>query len=282
MKFRYLGTGDSNAVPALFCRCPLCTASLKAGARALHSRSQALVDGKILLDYPPDSYHHYLQGWVDLPSIKHILVTHSHEDHFSPDDFISRNYRNRDGYEGFIELYGNAGVGELIYQIFLARHSFAKSLHFNHIGPSSSFSIGEYRVQALPAFHMQEAQEKALLYAIEKEEGERKKTIFYAHDTAALPEEVYRLIKEKGLHFDFVSLDCTYPKRPAASDWGHMSLADNVIVRQRLYDMGAADEKTLFYVSHLSHHGLTYVGEMEELALANGFAYAYDGLEIEF
>ena len=60
MKIKYLGTAAAEGVPALFCRCPVCEKSRSAGGRNIRSRSQAIIDDTLLIDYPPDSFMHFI------------------------------------------------------------------------------------------------------------------------------------------------------------------------------------------------------------------------------
>lgn len=54
-----------------------------------------MIDDKILLDFPADTYLHALQFDLDLSKVKHVLVTHSHMDHFRVDDMELRGLHTR-------------------------------------------------------------------------------------------------------------------------------------------------------------------------------------------
>ena len=71
MKVHYLGTGAAEGIPAIFCECPVCkTARLKAG-KEIRTRTQALIDDELLIDFGPDTYMHSLQYGIDLSYIKY-------------------------------------------------------------------------------------------------------------------------------------------------------------------------------------------------------------------
>lgn len=53
MKIRYLGTAAAEGWPALFCSCPICTKARAEGGRNLRTRTQAILDGELLLDFRP-------------------------------------------------------------------------------------------------------------------------------------------------------------------------------------------------------------------------------------
>ena len=58
MKLKYLGTAAYEGVPSLFCNCRVCRLSQKLGGRNIRSRSQALVNGELLLDFNADTVRH--------------------------------------------------------------------------------------------------------------------------------------------------------------------------------------------------------------------------------
>ena len=111
MKIEFLGTAAYEGVPALFCQCRVCKLSRERGGRNLRTRSQALVDGELLLEFNADTFCHYLNYAFDWEKICGCLITHSHCDHLYPDDAEAaekgysgmhrpiRFYAARDGYE---------------------------------------------------------------------------------------------------------------------------------------------------------------------------------------
>lgn len=48
MKIKYLGTAAAEGIPALFCRCDICKEARKRGGREIRTRSQAIIDEKLL------------------------------------------------------------------------------------------------------------------------------------------------------------------------------------------------------------------------------------------
>ena len=56
MKIRYLGTAAAEGWPALFCSCPICTHAREHGGKNLRTRTQAILDDDLLIDFPPDTY----------------------------------------------------------------------------------------------------------------------------------------------------------------------------------------------------------------------------------
>lgn len=90
MKIKYLGTAAAEGVPAIFCRCEVCRKSKAAGGRNIRTRSQSIIDDRLLLDFCPDTFIHTLRDNIDLISIKSCFITHAHEDHLYPQDIQMR------------------------------------------------------------------------------------------------------------------------------------------------------------------------------------------------
>jgi len=76
MKLQYLGTAAAEGIPAVFCECENCIKSKLSGGRNIRTRSQALIDDCILIDFPQDTYMHYLK--YDFPLV-FLLSMHSLE-----------------------------------------------------------------------------------------------------------------------------------------------------------------------------------------------------------
>lgn len=278
MRLRYLGTAAAEGCPALFCTCPLCTAARQGGGRDVRTRSQVLVDDTLLIDFPADTYHHALSTpELNLPALRHLLITHSHADHFYPLDLGLRCSGFAAETPGMLTVYGSETVargweatrnGE--YAPFA---ELSERVRIRVLEPYESFDAGGYTVTALPADHKRD--ELCLLYAIEKE-GKR---LLYANDTGIqLEDGVWEFLK--GRRFDAVSMDCTAMDREVGRY--HMGLPDNRALRTRLLELGAADGDTRFAVTHFSHFGGLTHAELQRRAAACGFETAYDGMVLEF
>lgn len=283
MKIRFLGTAAAEGAPAIFCKCPHCEYARKAKGKEIRTRSGAIIDGLLKLDFGPDSYRQMLDNDLNYADVHSVLITHSHEDHFLPTDIAFR----RDGFSHLPEndppmtVYGNAKVGSM-----LAEHA-CDEVKFREMTPFVPVEIEGYTVTPLQAVHCRTDKaetfpvtfedetvyrsEDALFYLIEKDGH----SILYAHDTDEFtPEDMAFL---KGKKIDLISLDCTNAAYQAEYV-GHMGAADNLRMRDKLLAAGAADAHTVFVANHFSHNGLVPHEQLEKLM--PGFTVAYDGLEI--
>jgi phosphoribosyl 1,2-cyclic phosphate phosphodiesterase len=91
MDILFLGTSSGWPLPRLGCRCKICSSP---NPRDLRLRPSILVNGKILLDAPPDIYHQLTKYKIDSTKITHVLLTHAHDDHIMGLYDLSHIYSN--------------------------------------------------------------------------------------------------------------------------------------------------------------------------------------------
>jgi phosphoribosyl 1,2-cyclic phosphate phosphodiesterase len=107
LKIKYLGTAAAEGWPSLFCNCDYCIKARALGGKNIRTRSQCIIDDKILIDYPSDSYTHALNYNVDLSHIHSILITHTHQDHLYLEDLGLRSDGFSHKIDGELSIYGN-------------------------------------------------------------------------------------------------------------------------------------------------------------------------------
>lgn len=275
MRIQYLGTAASEGWPALFCRCRACMEAKERGGKNIRTRAQALINGDLLLDFGPDTYHHMLTYDVPLRDIKNVLITHSHSDHFYPYDIYTRRPPFAFGEEEFLlHMYGNDRVQEELYKCLGSdeRKDLDRYLIYHELDFYRIYEIGGYKVIPLPALHNRK--ERCMVYSIEKD-GKR---LLYAHDTGYFKDEVWEHIR--GLRFDAVSLDCTTITHFDGNN--HMGIENDRVMKELLIQNGCADENTVFILNHFSHGGGLLYEELKEATAADGFLISYDGRIVEF
>lgn len=277
MKIKYFGTAAYEGIPALACQCETCRRALALGGKNLRTRAQALLNEEILFDFNPDTVAHYQTYRFDWRKIQYCLITHSHSDHFYPQDitmFAEPRYTHG---VSPIDFYAGKSAYDKLKQVFSTREADPSRTHLTCVTPGELLRLGENRVLVLPADHG--PQTTPVIYAVEDKD---KKRILYAHDTGIFTDEVVNEMKRLG-RFDIVSLDCTGSYAPTEWEHTHMSLRTNAMMKERLLREGLADDKTVFVVTHFSHN-LLYGHDHEELsqeAAKYGFIVGYDGLEVE-
>lgn len=273
MKLQYLGTAAAEAIPAVFCVCRTCRDAREKGGRNIRTRSQAIVNDSLLIDYPCDAYIHSIQNGIDYSGIHHCLITHIHADHLYSSDFEylrSGFCKLPEDYEGF-HLYGSVDVEAKVAKI--AERTNGK-LVFHCIKPFEPFFIGEMKVTALRATH---GTPNPYIYLIE----ENGTALLYAHDTDIFPEETWDYLRKCGVTLRAASLDCTGGVHEDLEYTGHMCVGRNQKCRQQMLESGIADQNTTFILNHFSHNGLS-VGYDEFCSLVKplGFEISYDGMTV--
>ena len=269
----YLGTAAAEGIPAIFCGCDNCKKSRAIGGRALRSRSQAIIDGKLLIDFNADTLWHFHRFGIDPCGVSACIVTHSHSDHlYAPElDMLRAGYSNMpEGYK--FEMYGSDKVGEKVSE-YVAKCG--KLASFTEVKPFESFKAAGYEITALPAIH--DVNAGPLFYIIS--DGEKK--VLYAHDTHFFADSVWEFFAKTKPRFDLVSLDCTNACTPMGYV-GHMSIAENKTIRERFLKEGYADANTRFVSNHFSHNGENSVYDDYLVpAMKAGLEVSYDGMQIE-
>ena len=249
MKIQFLGTAAAEGIPALFCKCPVCQNALAVRGKEIKTRSQAVVDDKILIDFPADTYMHMLLHNVDLASVHTLIVTHSHSDHFYERDFWCRLPGIANNIEGEpLNVYMTAPALRRAEEFAAVHMKGNTRVVFREIRPFEAFEAEGYRFIPLRANHDQNA--GAVFFIIEKD----GKSALYANDTGIFPDETVEYLANYGRRFDFVSLDCTAMLLTGWRD-GHMGLDTNAEMYAKLTEMGLCGENTVAYVNHFSHNG---------------------------
>lgn len=277
MDIQFLGTAAAEGIPAAFCCCDVCKKSRKTGGRALRTRSQAIIDGTLMIDWPADAYSHVLTNNIDLLDVKWLFFTHAHHDHLYQGDLgVFQNGSSHPHENYHLSIYGSDKCGELIVPQ-IKRYNISDKCTFNEIKAYDKIKIGKYAVTALPALH--DAGAGPLFYMI----SDGEKTLLYAHDTHFFTDDVWEYFEREKPKFDLVSLDCTNGCLPL-NYVGHMGLAENIQVKNRMLDMGIADENTFFICNHFSHNGTSNADydSFAPIAAKEGFLTSYDGMKIDF
>lgn len=276
MKIRYFGTAAYEGVPALFCNCETCLKARKNGGKDLRTRSQALVNDDLLIEFNPDTVAHYQKYLFDWAKIGYCLITHSHSDHFYPADLEMLVHPGYTHDVSPVAFYAGKSAYDVMNELFTGENAVKGRATATLVAPGDLLNAGDYKVLVLAADHGPNT--SPVIYAIEDKSGKR---MLYAHDTGVFSDEVIEGMKRLG-RFDFVSLDCTGALIKTPWVHGHMNLISDAAMKERLIEEGLADENTKFVVTHFSHNGMPIHEDLCAEAEKYSFIVGYDGLEIEF
>lgn len=154
MKLRILGSGGGEGYPALFCACEHCTAARKAGGKSLRSLSQSLIDDALLIDLPAATHAHCLRYGFGLGHIEHVLITHTHADHYAPQILDTRG-------GGFaynmqaekLHMYGNEEVARKFlgtFALFPLRDEIRENIVLHTVQATRRLRRGNTRSRRFP------------------------------------------------------------------------------------------------------------------------------------
>ena len=280
MEIKYLGTCAAEGFPAMFCYCSVCEKARKLGGKNVRTRSQAIIDGKLLIDFPADTYLHVLQGGLDLRKVEALLITHGHDDHIYPYDVAYREEKYGHSKENTkkvpLPVFATKKSGERLKAVIEEKNISEKdpdALQLKEIETFKEYNIAGYKVVPLKADHAPALD--PVIYLIEKQ----GKTILYAHDTGYFPEETWEYLENNNIKFDLVSLDCTSVMKDYAVN-NHMGLKACCSVKDRLLNKNA-DDQTIFILNHFSHNGGYVYDDLVPVAEKLGFKVSYDGIKFE-
>ncbi len=274
MKLQFLGTGAAEGIPALFCGCDYCKAVKNRGGKEVRTRSQVLIDGTLSIDFPPDAFTHAVNGKLDFSAIEHLLVTHSHMDHFYAHDFVLRGYKYANNLAApTLNIYGNEEVKEVFEECTRRelRQDVACNLSVHTVSAFTPFQAGKYTVTPLPATHTSQS---PYVYLVE---GEKR----YLHltDTGLLKEETYEYLT--GKHADCITFDCTFLFKASQEVRRHMGVEDIALTAERLTKLGVNGSNTKRILTHFSHHSNPTEESLKRAEEQLKATAAYDGMTVE-
>ena len=273
MKIQYLGTAAAEGYPAIYCQCEACEKARELGGKDIRTRSQAIVDDKILIDFPADTYMHSLIHNVRLDKVRTCIITHDHHDHLYPADAGTRygcNAHMKE--ESTLTFYGTApSMAKIRLSI---KGQVGPRIATEVIRPFEPFEAEGYKITPLRARH--DVYCDPVIYLIEKD----GKVLFYAHDTGDILEETFDYIEKNVKHIDFASFDCCGNETHIMVS--HMNTETVVYAKERLEKMGVIDKNTICYVNHYSHNINRTHQELCDEMNKKGFGVSYDGEIVEF
>ncbi|MCE0524171.1 MAG: MBL fold metallo-hydrolase [Methylacidiphilales bacterium] len=252
-----LGSGTSQGVPMIGCRCPVCQSADPRDKRTRSSIYLATPEAKILVDTTPDLRQQALRENLD--HLDAVLFTHPHADHIMGFDDL-RRFCEIQG--GPLPIHGSAETLAQVERIFFyAFNPRDKVPGYVHVRPhviTGPFQLGGIEITPLPVPHGA----VSTLGFLFSQAG--RKLLAYLSDCASAPEPVRALIAE----VDVLIIDGLRDKPHPT----HLTVRGAVEIAQAV---GARRS----FITHLTHEK-THVDRLRDLPA--GVGVAYDGMTFEF
>jgi phosphoribosyl 1,2-cyclic phosphate phosphodiesterase len=254
MKVTVLGSGTSQGIPIIGCKCATC---LSANPKDKRLRVSVYIEtasnSKLLIDTSPDFRQQMLiHGFDDIDA---VIYTHHHIDHIMGLDDIRQINQLR---KKAVDLYGNEATMEYIKKAF--SYIFDENTYKGggipnvnvKIIDSNKFSIGEVEVTPIEYWHG-----PTLVY------GYRIGDFAYMTDCSFIPEDQFE--KLKGLKY--LILDALrFREHPT-----HFNFEQAIEAAKKTGAMHT-------YFTHITHDILH---DRDNALLPEGIEIAYDGLCFE-
>lgn len=253
MKLTFLGTGTSQGIPVIGCKCIVCT-SQDVHDNRLRTSAMIDVDNKtFVIDTGPDFRQQMLRAKPEM--VDAVIFTHEHKDHIAGmDDIRPFNYQSGKA----LNVYASEQVQEALkreyhYVFNHLKYPGVPEVNLYTISGNENFEIEGVKVIPIEVLHYK-------LPVL----GFRIKNMAYITDANFISGKE----KLKLQNLDVLVLNALRKKRHIS----HFNLEEAIALSQEL---GA--KKT--YLTHISHLMGTH-GEVSEELPPNVFI-AYDGLEVE-
>jgi phosphoribosyl 1,2-cyclic phosphate phosphodiesterase len=284
---QFLGTSAGEQYPGLWCRCPTCTKARKLGGPNIRSNSCAFLFPDCMLDFGAEVFQQARKFNVPILDVRHLFMTHSHEDHFYPQHLLWRwmapDQELPPSHDTFgprfsselpmLDVYGNSDVCA-----FLAPHldridgeeRYRMRLH--HVEYGVAGQAGDISYLALEGNH-RDRTGNSVNYVLQR----NGHTMLYALDTGWFHEHTLELMKQ--FRYDLVVIEGTFGY--GADSAGHFNLDKLLRAIERFREDGLLKEGARFCATHICPHFSPVHDEYAPILAEHGITLAYDGMKVE-
>lgn len=270
MEILFCGTAAAEGWPALFCTCNACQEARRRGGKDVRSRAAYMVGEDVRIDFGPDSNLHQQKYDLAYEKLAHLLVTHSHDDHWFVKDLAYRK-------KGFsvvppepLEVWGNAKVESK----FTAANGEDWSLYnmvFHRLIAWQPVELSA-GLTATPVLAAHDRTEECLNFRLEQ----AGRVALLGHDTGWYDPPTWEFLSDKAL--DLLVLDCTHGSED--HERNHLGGAALVRARDEFAKRGALSARAVVVATHFSHNGGWLYEDLERFFAPHGIQVAYDGLRL--
>ena len=257
MKLTFLGTGTSQGVPVIGCRCEVCRSSDRRDRR-LRTSAMIETEGKrFIIDAGPDFRYQMLRE--NITHIDAILLTHMHKDHTAGiDDVRAFNFVD--------------------YPTIHSTHIYGNEATINRVKMEYDYAFAENKYRGVPVIELHTIDTDTPFVAAGVEivpilghHSDRFRSVGYRFGEVAYITDFSRIEPAEEAKLDGVKLLVINALRWERHD-SHFSVDEAIEIINRIKPERA-------FLTHMSH-GIGLHEEAQQ-RLPKGVEFAYDGLQVE-
>lgn len=301
MKLTFLGTSAGESYPAIWCDCENCTYAREHGGRNIRMNTGSMIDDDVLLDMNSCGFYTAARLGVSLTKVKHLIVTHPHDDHLTTAPLAWRRaapevleaegeakhkmFSPRFTKIPTLTVYGNLHTRKLLVDEHPELFTAQMNAQFRDIKEGERVDAGD-GLSFIPVAAIHGGDGKGISYVETGswnfahsyiiERGGKK--LLYALDTGGFEPEMMDLILSH--NYDAVVMEGTFGLN-ATPQTGHMNTEKNIAFRAQLLEKGCIREDTPFFLTHMAPHWTPPYDIYAPMMAEKGFIVAYDGLVAE-
>jgi len=268
LKVRLLGTGGADGIPGLFSDSRVSNYARECGGRDVRTRSSALVDEGLKLDFPPDTFFQVVRDGLRPQDWTAIVYTHSDDDHLAVNQLQYALHPFTESEKFEFTIYGNSTVIRRLsdrYPDWPLEAVVTKSF--------VPFTHGDYRITPFRANHKHDEDSQNLVIS---REG---RTLIYATDTGVWGPESWEFLQDQ--RADALVIECTEGFAPT-SYTGHLDVEKCIEVVGKLRCFGVLAESAPVVTTHHSHQGNGTYAELARALNPHEIQVGYDGVALDF
>jgi phosphoribosyl 1,2-cyclic phosphate phosphodiesterase len=272
MTIQLLGTAAAEGIPALGCNCTVCCTARERGGKNIRSRSGALVDNLLKIDFGPDTLYHIHRERLNPTDWRFLVFTHSHHDHCAGDElqYLLPGFAPPETARQ-LQILGNAAVKAKVESVVAYT---GMRLECGLIRAFERYPLGDYTLTPIRANHMTEVPDEEVLNLIIERGGRR---LLYACDTGWYPDATWEFLANVAL--DLLVLECNFGLK--SSDYkGHLDFDSCVEMVALMRKQGTLRPDSRVVLTHFSHHGGALHEQLEARATPHGILVGWDGMRL--
>ena len=295
MDCQFLGTGAAQGFPPVFGRSEFYNHIRESSREEIRSRTGFRIGNAHQIDISPDITWQLARHGLDLYDIEHLMITHTHGDHFAPlevfDAMIMTAEMSETVSDRPVKLYlSRSAAGWLKGSYFPSQKNFLTpqvleklESHIDIVALEyyQQYQAGTLSFETIKGFHQALGEDEfSINYLLSS--GERN--LLFACDTGFYSDETWEYLNGKTA--DVVVMEATFGIMADRGNVGdtHLNFKTFHAQLEKMTSIGFVDDDTGFFATHIScANGKSY----EELQAAlDGYGWgtvlARDGMIIQY